>query len=52
MPPLPLQLFNANYDGDTLVTNDLPCPVFAKCVRINPTLWTGYIAMRFDVLGC
>ena len=44
--------FPANSDTTTVVTNSLPCPVYAKCVQVNPTTWVDYISMRFDVLGC
>ena len=47
-----LQEFNGNVDLETLVTNDLPTPVYARCVRINPTAWIGFIALRFDFIGC
>ena len=29
-----------------------PHPVSATHIRINPTAWYGYIAVRFEVLGC
>ena len=47
-----LQTFPGNTDITTTVTNYLPCPVNALCVRVNPTMWNYYISMQFNVLGC
>ena len=48
----PHQVFNGNLAGNLVKMNTLECPVSARCVRINPTTWTDWISMRFDVLGC
>ncbi|XP_033758080.1 inactive carboxypeptidase-like protein X2 [Pecten maximus] len=45
-------LFNGNTDLDTPVTNDLGCPIWARCVRIYPRQWHKNVAMRIDLLGC
>lgn len=41
-----------NTDADTVVENPLPCPIFAKGIRIIPMTWNRHIAMRFEVNGC
>jgi len=46
------QEFDGNFDMYLIVTNNLPTPVYARCVRINPTAWSMDIALRFDVIGC
>ncbi|XP_021345350.1 neuropilin-2-like [Mizuhopecten yessoensis] len=45
-------LFTGNSDQDTPVTNDLGCPLWARCVRIYPRQWHKNVAMRIDLLGC
>ncbi|WAR30218.1 CPXM2-like protein [Mya arenaria] len=45
-------IFAGNTDQDTVVTSMLPKQVSAVCVRINPVTWEGFIALRFDILGC
>ncbi|OWF43624.1 discoidin, CUB and LCCL domain-containing protein 2-like [Mizuhopecten yessoensis] len=46
------KIFRGNIDSDTIETSSLPCPVFAKYVRIIPEAWSQNISMRFDLLGC
>ncbi|KAH3700097.1 hypothetical protein DPMN_075065 [Dreissena polymorpha] len=47
------QNFQANTGvSSDLVTNVLPCPVAALCVRVNPRSWFIHISMQFDVKGC
>ncbi|KAL4228810.1 Milk fat globule-EGF factor 8 protein [Mactra antiquata] len=46
------KIFTGNADQDSVVTNMLPCPVMARCIRINPIDWKDHISLRFDLLGC
>jgi len=46
------QEFAGNFEMVLVVINNLPTPVYARCVRINPTEWNTAIALRFDVIGC
>ena len=47
------QNFTANYDCDTIITNELnPAISRAMFVRIHPQEWQKRIALRFDILGC
>lgn len=46
------QIFTGNADQDSVVTNMLPCPVLARCIRINPIDWKDHVSLRFDLLGC
>ncbi|XP_045208433.1 uncharacterized protein LOC123560270 isoform X2 [Mercenaria mercenaria] len=45
-------IFTGNADQDSVVTHMLPCPIMARCIRINPLEWKDHISMRFDLLGC
>lgn len=47
-----LQIFTGNSDQDSVVTNMLPCPILARCIRINPLDWKDHASLRFDLLGC
>ena len=33
-------------------THNFPQPVEARFLRIEPTAWNEYCALRFEVLGC
>ena len=46
------KVFGGVSDRDTPVTRMFPRPVFAESIRINPTEWMDWIAVRFEVLGC
>ncbi|XP_076091893.1 uncharacterized protein LOC143063566 isoform X3 [Mytilus galloprovincialis] len=46
------QIFKANTDRDTPVTNILLCPTAVKCLRIQPEEWNNAIGMRFELIGC
>ncbi|KAH3701749.1 hypothetical protein DPMN_076744 [Dreissena polymorpha] len=46
------QIFPGNTDQDSHKTNQLPTPVFARCVRIQAVSWQQHVSIRFDVLGC
>ncbi|KAL3842754.1 hypothetical protein ACJMK2_020740 [Sinanodonta woodiana] len=45
-------LFLGNNDSTTLVTRQLPCPIQAQYIRINPQEWNKYISLQFDLIGC
>ncbi|CAH1801960.1 unnamed protein product [Owenia fusiformis] len=45
------EMFQGNDDLVTPVINMFKS-VMARFVRINPTAWEDYIALRFDVIGC
>ena len=45
-------VFPGNFDRNTVVNNTLYCPLLARCVRLNPTEWINFYALRFDVIGC
>jgi len=49
---LSLKIFSGNNDQDGVVTNMLPCPLLARCIRINPIEWKDHVSLRFDLLGC
>ena len=42
--------FTANSDRNTVVRNNFSVPVLARTIRIHPTAWNGWIAMRFDAI--
>ncbi|XP_060074006.1 hemocytin-like [Ylistrum balloti] len=46
------QDMTGNVDESSVVTQTLPAPITAKCVRINPTAWNHHISMRMDLIGC
>lgn len=48
----PLQIFKANRDHQSTVTNTLESPLFARYVRIHPRQWHNHIALRIEFLGC
>merc|ERR1712038_392925 len=43
-----VMIFPANTDESTAVTNDLPVPITARYVRINPLTYYEDISMRFE----
>ena len=49
-----LQVFKANNDSDSVVTNTLEVPILARFVRINPLAWNqlGSICLRLELYGC
>ncbi|XP_019619435.1 PREDICTED: uncharacterized protein LOC109466209 [Branchiostoma belcheri] len=47
-----LQVFAANTDTETHVTNLLDNPVDARYIRFYPQSWHIRIAMRVEILGC
>lgn len=46
------QDLTGNTDESTVVTQTLPTPITAKCVRINPSAWNHHISMRLELIGC
>lgn len=42
--------FTGNNDQTTWVRNNFTTPVIARTIRIQPTGWNNWIAMRFDVI--
>ena len=52
--PFYLQVFKANKDSDSVVTNRLEVPILARFVRINPLAWNqlGSICLRLELYGC
>ena len=46
------QVFEANNDTDTAVTQYLPEPISVKVIRIRPKEWESHIGMRFELLRC
>ena len=46
------KVFPANSDRGSIVRHVLSPPVVARYIRINPTNWSRYIAMRVEFRGC
>lgn len=44
--------FAANFDKSTPVSTELPIPVVARYLRLQPISWSQKISLRFDVVGC
>ncbi|XP_078352015.1 lactadherin-like [Oculina patagonica] len=42
-------VFDANFDHDTIVYHHLIPPITARFLRIKPTAWQSYIAMRMEL---
>ena len=49
---LVLQVFTANSDRHTIVTNTFPKSIAASYIRIHPMTWYGWMSMRVDFIGC
>ncbi|XP_038053125.1 uncharacterized protein LOC119725675 [Patiria miniata] len=47
-----LKIFQANYDGYSLVRNRLERHLVMRAIVIYPTTWKGYICLRVDFVGC
>ncbi|KAJ8042696.1 EGF-like repeat and discoidin I-like domain-containing protein 3 [Holothuria leucospilota] len=45
-------VINGTFDRDTVVRRYLDPPITARFFRIKPVTWSGYITLRFDLLGC
>lgn len=48
------QIFEGNTEKEIPVLNELPVPMVARYIRINPQSWfnNGSICLRMEVLGC
>ncbi|XP_072043402.1 uncharacterized protein [Amphiura filiformis] len=46
------QIFEANSDRNTPVTQLFDRPVRARYVKLRPMEWVGMICLRFELLGC
>ncbi|XP_071803933.1 uncharacterized protein [Asterias amurensis] len=46
------QTFVGNTDKDNPVTNIFKQPIQARYIRIKPTAWDNYPALRIELLGC
>ena len=46
------QVFNGNYDADTVVRNTLAHTVTSRFIRFLPQSWNKHIFMRVEVYGC
>ena len=47
-----IQIFTANTDGTSPVTNKLLFPFEAKGVKLVPVKWHFGISLRWEILGC
>lgn len=45
-------VFAGNINGNSVVTQKLPCPVTARYVRFYPKTYNVGIALRVDIVGC
>jgi len=45
-------MFEGNLDDNTVVTNELPYPIVARYIRVNPQRWARFISMRVEFYGC
>ena len=46
------QVFQANSDRHTIVTNTFPRSVLASYIRVHPQLWYSWVSMRVEFIGC
>lgn len=48
------QVFEGNSEKEVPVLNELPVPMVARYLRVNPQSWfqDGSICLRLEVLGC
>ena len=46
-----MQVFSANFDSNTVVTNTLLVPRICRFVRIIPIKWYAHISMRLELYG-
>ena len=49
---LPLQIFQANRDYHSVVSNVMVPAVHARYIRVLPYTWYGRITLRLELLGC
>ncbi|XP_021341253.1 hemicentin-2-like isoform X2 [Mizuhopecten yessoensis] len=46
------KIFEGNHDHDTKNKHELPVPVIARFLRINPVSWSEKISLRVEAFGC
>ncbi|CAH1796584.1 unnamed protein product [Owenia fusiformis] len=46
------KLFDGNTDQQTKVSHTFKYPVTARRIRLHPTEWFNFIALRWEVMGC
>ena len=46
-----IQVFAGNFDGSTIVTNQLKNPVRAMCVRLIVVAYHSHPSLRFGLIG-
>ena len=46
------QVFQANSDRHTIVTNTFPRSVLASYIRVHPQSWYSWVSMRVEFIGC
>ncbi|XP_033758356.1 hemicentin-1-like [Pecten maximus] len=46
------KVFEGNHDHDTKRKHELPVPVVARFLRINPVSWSEKISLRAEAFGC
>jgi len=45
-------MFEGNLNDNDVVTNELPYPIVARYIRVNPQRWDRFISMRVEFYGC
>ena len=45
-------MFLGNINDNSVKKNDLPYPIVARYIRINPQRWSRFISMRVEFYGC
>ena len=46
------QIFQGNWDSDTVVYNAITPPIKARFIRILPRSWEGHVSMRAEFYTC
>ena len=46
------QVFQANSDRHTIVTNTFPRSIVASHIRVHPQTWYSWVSMRVEFIGC
>ena len=46
------QVFQANSDRHTIVTNIFPRSIVASHIRVHPQTWYSWVSMRIEFIGC
>lgn len=45
------QEYQANFDKETVVTNQLSAPLLVDWIKIRPASWSSCIALRVELYG-